>query len=64
MSLFRKGKYQPAHLLFPGYSNISAMAVPMLPIQITVAIWLMVKGFKEGREPERDDAYAGALVGA
>jgi hypothetical protein len=34
-------------LMFLGYSTVGAMAVPLLPIQIAVAVWLMVKGFKE-----------------
>lgn len=34
-------------LTFLGYSAIGEMAMPLLPIQIAVAIWLMVKGFNE-----------------
>jgi hypothetical protein len=34
-------------MMFIGYSVIGQMAMPMLPIQITVAVWLMVKGFSE-----------------
>jgi hypothetical protein len=32
---------------FLGYSPIGEMAMPLLPIQIAVAIWLIVKGFNE-----------------
>ena len=38
-------------MMFMGYSAIGEMAMPLLPIQIAVAVWLMVKGFKE-RLPE------------
>jgi hypothetical protein len=34
-------------MMFLGYSTIGVMAMPMLPIQITVAVWLIVKGFNE-----------------
>lgn len=34
-------------MTFLGYGVISEMAMPLLPIQIAVAVWLMVKGFKE-----------------
>ena len=34
-------------LTFMGYSSIGEMAVPLLPIQIVVAVWLIVKGFNE-----------------
>jgi len=34
-------------MMFLGYRVIGEMAMPMLPIQITVAVWLMVKGFEE-----------------
>jgi hypothetical protein len=34
-------------LMYLGYSTVTQMAVPLLPIQITAAVWLMVKGFKE-----------------
>jgi hypothetical protein len=34
-------------LTFLGYSSVGEMAMPMLPIQIAVAVWLMVKGFNE-----------------
>ena len=33
-------------MMLLGYSSIGQMAMPMLPIQIVVAVWLIVKGFK------------------
>ena len=38
-------------MMFLGYSTISVMAMPLLPIQIVVAVWLIIKGFNE-RLPE------------
>ena len=38
-------------MMLLGYSIIGVMAMPLLPIQITVAVWLMIKGFSE-RLPE------------
>ena len=35
-------------MMFLGYGIISALAMPMLPVQITVAVWLIIKGFREG----------------
>ena len=34
-------------LMYLGYSTVTLLAVPLLPIQITTAVWLMVRGFKE-----------------
>ena len=34
-------------MMLLGYTVIGQMAMPMLPIQIAVAVWLMVKGFNE-----------------
>ncbi|HWT01736.1 MAG TPA: DUF4386 domain-containing protein [Pyrinomonadaceae bacterium] len=34
-------------LMFLGYSTVGAMAMPLLPIQIAVGVWLLVKGFRE-----------------
>ena len=34
-------------MMFLGYPLISEMAMPLLPIQITVAVWLIIKGFKQ-----------------
>lgn len=34
-------------MMFLGYSVIGELAMPMLPIQITIAVWLIVKGFKK-----------------
>ena len=33
-------------MMFLGYPAIGEMAMPLLPIQIIVAVWLIVKGFK------------------
>jgi hypothetical protein len=38
-------------MMFLGSRVIGEMAMPMLPIQITVAVWLIVKGFKESHHP-------------
>ena len=38
-------------MMFLGYSTIGVMAMPLLPIQIVVAVWLIIKGFNE-RLPE------------
>lgn len=32
-------------MMFMGYPSIGEMAMPLLPIQITVAVWLIIKGF-------------------
>jgi hypothetical protein len=37
-------------MMLTGYSVIGALAIPMLPIQITVAGWLIVKGFRGNAE--------------
>lgn len=34
-------------MMLLGYSTIGQMAMPMLPIQITIAFWLIIKGFNE-----------------
>ncbi len=34
-------------MMILGYPVIGAMAMPLLPIQITAAVWLMIRGFKE-----------------
>jgi hypothetical protein len=34
-------------MMFLGYPSIGEMAMPLLPIQITVAVWLIIKGFKQ-----------------
>jgi Domain of unknown function (DUF4386) len=34
-------------MMFLGYRSIGEMAMPLLPIQITVAVWLIIKGFKQ-----------------
>jgi hypothetical protein len=33
--------------MFAGYPTVSQMAMPMGPIQLLAAVWLMVKGFDE-----------------
>ncbi|MES2650078.1 MAG: DUF4386 family protein [Bacteroidota bacterium] len=33
-------------MMFMGYHIIGEMAMPLLPIQIAVSVWLMVRGFK------------------
>jgi hypothetical protein len=40
--------------MFMGYSVIGEMAIPMGPIQLAIAVWLVVKGFSE-RLPEATD---------
>jgi hypothetical protein len=34
-------------MMFLGNSPIGEMAMPLLPIQIAVAVWLIIKGFNE-----------------
>jgi hypothetical protein len=34
-------------MMFLGYRLIGEMAMPLLPIQISVGVWLIVKGFRE-----------------
>lgn len=34
-------------MMFLGYGLIGELAMPMLPIQIAVAVWLIIKGFNE-----------------
>jgi hypothetical protein len=34
-------------MMFLGYHSIGQMAMPLLPIQITVAVWLIIKGFRD-----------------
>ena len=38
-------------MMFLGYRSIGEMAMPLLPIQITVAVWLIIKGFKQPMPP-------------
>jgi hypothetical protein len=51
-------------MMFLGYRVIGEMAMPMLPIQITVAVWLMVKGFEERHHPIRTAEPGVGLAGA
>ena len=34
-------------MMLLGYRSIGEMAMPLLPIHITVAVWLIIKGFKD-----------------
>ncbi len=34
-------------MMFLGYRSIGEMAMPLLPIQVTVAVWLIIKGFND-----------------
>lgn len=51
-------------MMFLGSSVIGELAMPMLPIQIATAVWLMVKGFKERRGPVEAAAQGAELLGA
>lgn len=46
---------------FLGYPSMSWMAFPLAPIQLTVAIWLMVKGFDERHRPLGAEPQGAAL---
>ena len=37
-------------MMFLGYPAIGELAMPLLPIQLTVAVWLIVKGFSDRRQ--------------
>jgi hypothetical protein len=50
-------------MMFLGYRVVGEMAMPMLPIQITVAVWLMVKGFGERRHPDGAEAHGVEFAG-
>lgn len=50
-------------MMFLSRSLITELAMPLLPVQITVAVWLLFKGFKEQQRPrrvaaQRDEAAA------
>jgi hypothetical protein len=50
-------------MMFLSRSVIGELAMPLLPVQITVGVWLLVKGFKQQQRPlrvaaERDEAAA------
>jgi hypothetical protein len=51
-------------MMWLGSRVIGEMAMPMLPIQIAVAVWLITKGFKEGRRPVDAAAHDAELAGA
>jgi hypothetical protein len=40
-------------MMFLGFPLISEMAMPLLPIQITVGVWLILNGFKQLRPADR-----------
>lgn len=42
-------------MMLLGYPVIGEMAMPMLPIQIIVAVWLIIKGFNEKPSEEDDE---------
>jgi hypothetical protein len=49
---------------FLGYSIVTLMGVPMALSHITLAIWLIAKGFGERRRPLRAEAHGVELAGA
>jgi hypothetical protein len=48
---------------FFGYPGMSWMAMPLAPIQLIVAVWLMAKGFDERHRPLGAEAQGAALNG-
>jgi Domain of unknown function (DUF4386) len=51
-------------MMFLGYRIIGEMAMPLLPIQIAVVVWLMVKGFDERHHSVRTEQRGVELSGA
>ena len=51
-------------MMFLGYKVIGEMAMPMLPIQIAVAVWLMVRGFEERHRQNNNEEQVVGLNGA
>ena len=51
-------------MMFLGYRIIGELAMPMLPIQLTVVVWLMVKGFEERRRPVGVETHEAELAGS
>lgn len=49
---------------FLGYSIVTLMGVPMALSHITLALWLMAKGFKEHHRPLRAEAHGVESYGA
>lgn len=49
---------------FLGYSSVTLMGVPMALSHITLALWLMTKGFEERHRPLRAEAHGVELAGA
>lgn len=50
--------------MFAGYGAITWLAIPLAPIHLAVAIWLMVKGFDKRLLPIRPEAHDHRLAGA
>jgi hypothetical protein len=51
-------------MMFLGCRVIGQMAMALLPIQIAVAVWLMVKGFEERHLRIHIEAHEAELAGA
>lgn len=51
-------------MMLLGYNMIPVMAIPLLPIQIAVGIWLMVKGFNERHRPVSAEEHGLGPAGA
>jgi hypothetical protein len=49
---------------FLGYSIVTLMGVPMALSHITLALWLLTRGFEERRRPLRAEARGAELAGA
>jgi hypothetical protein len=51
-------------MMFLGYRSIGEMAMPLLPIHITVAVWLIIKGFKDptSKRPAVSPAFANIIL--
>ena len=42
-------------MMLTGYGVIGELAMPMLPVQIIVAVWLIVKGFNKQLDATADE---------
>lgn len=51
-------------MMLLGSRVIGELAMPLLPIQITVAIWLIVRGFKERHRPVESEVDKAELASA
>jgi hypothetical protein len=49
---------------FLGYSIVTLMGVPMALSHITLAVWLLTRGFEKRHSPPRAEAHAVELAGA